>query len=75
MGSLQRTERSSTRAICGVQLIDVERYSDLMLMLGFNEVIDRSVAMANCVRWYGHVLIREESHVLRMALDFEVGAQ
>ena len=31
--------------------------------------------MANSVCWYGHVLRREDSHVLRRALDFEVGCQ
>ena len=31
--------------------------------------------MANSVRWYCHVLRREDSHVLRIALDFEVDGQ
>ena len=30
------------------------------------------LAMANSVRWYGHVLSREDGHVLRRASDFEV---
>ena len=30
------------------------------------------LAMANSVLWYGHVLRREDGHVLRMAFDFEV---
>ena len=33
------------------------------------------LAMANSVRWYGHVLRREDSQVLRQALDFEVEGQ
>ena len=45
-----------------------------MLMLGLNEIIDQ-LAMANSVRWYGHVLRREDGHVLRRALDFEVECQ
>ena len=40
-------------------------------MLGLNETIDQ-LDMANSVRWYGHVLRREDSHVLRRSLDFEV---
>ena len=28
--------------------------------------------MANSVRWYGHVLRREDGHILRRVLDFEV---
>ena len=43
-------------------------------MLGFNETEDQ-LAMANSVRWYGHVLRREDGHVLRRALDFEVEGQ
>ena len=43
-------------------------------MLGLNETIDR-LAMANSVLWYGYVLRREDSHVLRRVLDFEVEGQ
>ena len=28
--------------------------------------------MASSVHWYGHVLVREDGHFLRRALDFEV---
>ena len=31
-----------------------------------------SMAKANGVRWYGHVLKRDDGHVLRKALEFEV---
>ena len=31
--------------------------------------------MANSGRWYGHVLRRENGHVLRRALDFEFECQ
>ena len=75
------------RAMCGVQLKDRKRSTDLTLMLGLNETIDQ-LAMANSVCWNGHVLRREDghvlrredghvlrredSHVLRRALDFEI---
>ena len=74
MGILQRTERSIVRSMCGVQLKDSERSKDLMFMLGLNEAIDQ-LAMANSVRWYCHVLSREDGHVLRRALDFDVECQ
>ena len=45
-----------------------------MLMLSLNQTIDQ-LAMASSVRWYGHVLRREDGHVLRTALDFEVEGQ
>ena len=41
-------------------------YTDLMFMLGLNETMDL-LAIANSVRWYGHVL--------RRALEFEVEGQ
>ena len=62
------------RAMYGVQLKEKIRSRDFMLMLGLNETIDQ-LAIANSVRWYGHVLRREDGHVLRRSLDFEVGGQ
>ena len=66
MGILRRTQRSMVRAMRGVQLKDRKRSMDLMFMLGLKETIDQ-LAMANSVRWYGHVL--------RRALGFEVEGQ
>ena len=66
MGILRRTERSTVRVMCGVQLKDRKRSTDLMFMLCVNETIDQ-LAIASSVRWYGHVL--------RMAFDFEVKGQ
>ena len=74
MGILQRAERSMVRAICGVQLKDRKRYTDLMFMLGLLETIDQ-LAMVSSVSWYDHVLRREDGHVLRRALYFEVEGQ
>ena len=44
------------------------------MLLGLNETIDH-LAKANSVCWYGHVLQREDGHVLRRALDFELEGQ
>ena len=52
------------RAMCGVQLKDRKRSTDLMIMLGLSETTDQ-LAIANSVRWYCHVLRRENGHVLR----------
>ena len=73
MGILRKTERSMVRAMCGVQLKDRKRSTDLMFMLGLKETIDH-FAMANSVRWYGHVMKGEDGHIIR-ALDFEVEGQ
>ena len=58
------------RAMCGVHFIDRRRSTDLVSMLGFNETIDQ-LAMANSVHWYGHVLRRDDGHVLRRDVDVE----
>ena len=57
-----KTERSMVRAICGVQVKDRKRSTDLMFMLSSNDTMDQ-LTMANSVRWYGHMLRREEGHV------------
>ena len=43
-------------------------------MLGLKETIDR-LATANEVRWYGHVLRRDDDSVLRVALNLEVSGK
>ena len=43
-------------------------------MLGLNEAIDQ-LAMTYHVRWYGHVLWREDGHIFGRVLDFEVEGQ
>ena len=45
-----------------------------MLMLGLNETIDQ-LAMANSVCRHGNMLRREDGHVSRRALSFEVEGQ
>ena len=47
----------------------VDNLLTLLFMLGLKETMDL-LAMANSVRWYGHVLMREDGHVLRRAIDF-----
>ena len=54
------------RAMCVVLLIDRKRSTCLMCMLSLSETIDQ-LAIANSVRWYGHVL--------RRVLDLEVEGQ
>ena len=45
-----------------------------MLMLGLKKTVDH-LAMANSVCWGGHVLRREDGHVLRRAVYLEVEGQ
>ena len=45
-----------------------------MGMLGLKETIDW-IATVNRVRWYGHVLRRDDDSILRVALDLEVSGK
>ena len=42
-----------------------------MEMLGLKKIVVQ-MAKVNGVRWYGHVLWRDNGHVLRKVLEFEV---
>ena len=62
------------RVVCGVKSAEKRNTTELMDMLGLRETID-GLAKVNGVRWYGHVLGREENDVLRKALRFTVEGQ
>ena len=68
---LRRTERAMVRAICGAKLMEKKRTGDLIEMLGLQETAVQ-MAKANGVRWYRHVLRRDDGPLLRKALEFEV---
>ena len=59
------------RAMCGQKIVDRKTTEEQMDMLGLKETIDR-LATANGVRWYGHVLRRDDDSVLSVALNLEV---
>ena len=59
------------RAMCGAKRMEKKRTEDLMEMLGLKETVVQ-MAKVNVVRWYGHVLRRDDGHVLRKGLEFEV---
>ena len=59
------------RAMCGVKLIEKRKSQELMSFLGLKDTLD-GLARASGVRWYGHVLRRDNGDVLRRALNFEV---
>ena len=68
---LRRTERAMVRAMCSQNVVDRKTTEEQMDMLGLEETIDR-LATVNGVRWYGHVLRRDDDSVLRVALNLEV---
>ena len=59
MAILRRTERAMIRAMCGVKLLDRRNSEELM-------------AKASSMRWYSHVLRKEDENVTLKALKFEV---
>ena len=66
---LRRTERAMVRSMCGVKLVDRKKMEDLLEMLGLNEMLDR-MAKASGVRWYGHVIRRDDDNILKaMMMD------
>ena len=62
------------RAMCGQKVVDRETTEEQMDMLGLKETIGR-LTTANGVRWYGHVLRRDDDSVLRVALNLEVSGK
>ena len=66
--------RRTVRAMCGQKVVDRKTTKEQMDMLGLKETIDR-LATANGVRWYGHVLRRDDHSVLRVALNLEVSGK
>ena len=74
MAILRRTERAMVRSMCGVKLVDSKKMEELMEMLGLKETLDR-MAKANGVRWYGHVIRRDDDNILKRAMMMEVNGQ
>ena len=71
MAILRRTERVVVRSMCKVKLVDRKSTEELM---GLKKTLDR-MAKANEVRWYGHVIRREDDNILKKALMMEVNGQ
>ena len=68
-------QESNSETMCGAKLMEKKRTEkktdDLMEMLGLKETVVQ-LAKVNGVRWYRHMLRRDDGHVLRKALEFEV---
>ena len=62
------------RAMCNQKVVDRKTAEKQMGMLGLRENVDR-LATANGIRWYGHVLRRDDDSVLMVALDLKVSGK
>ena len=71
---LRKTERAMVRAMCGQKVVDRKTTEEQMDILRLRKTIDRLVT-ANRVRWYGHVLRRDDNSVLKVALNLEVSGK
>ena len=71
---LRRTKRAMVRSMCVVKLVDGKNTEDLMQMLGLKETSDK-ITQANGVRWYGHVVRRDEESILKEAMMLQVNGQ
>ena len=71
---LRRTERAMVRAMCSQKVVDRKTTEEQMDVLRLKETIER-LATVNGVRWYGHVLRRDDDSVLRVALNLKVSGK
>ena len=74
MAILRRTKRAMVRSICGVKLVNRKNTEELMEVLGLKKTLDR-MAKSNGVRWYVHVIRREEDNTLKKAMMMEMNGE
>ena len=74
MSISRRTERAMVRSMSGVKLVDRKKMEELMEMSGLKETLDK-MAKANGVRWYGHVIGRDDDNILKKAMMLEVNGK
>ena len=70
-GKFEKNRKSYDSSDVCVKLLDQRNSEELMDMLGIKESLDR-IAKASSMRWYGHVLRKEDKNVIMKALKFEV---
>ena len=62
------------RAMCSQKVVDRKMTEEQIDTLELKETIER-LATKNIVRWYGHVLRRDDDGVLRVALNLKVSGK
>jgi len=68
--ALQRAEMRMVRWMCGVKLQYRIRSKGLRERLGLEDMI--SVVQQNRLRWYGHVLRKEDNDWMKKCMEYEV---
>ena len=74
MGISRRTEKVMVRSMCGAKLVNRKNTEKLMEMFGLKETLDR-MAKANGVRWYEHVIRRDDNNIMKKAMMLEVNGK
>jgi len=69
--ALQQAEMRMVRWVCGVKLQDTVPSKGLRERLGLDDII--SVLQQNRLRWYGHVLQKEDNDWVKKCMEYEVG--
>ena len=70
--AILRTERAMIRAMCGVKLLDRKSSEELMVMKCINQTSMDRMAKASNMRWYGHVLRKEDENMSVNCEGFEI---
>ena len=68
--ALQRAEIRMVRWMCGIKLQDRVPSKGLRGRLGLDDII--SVLQQNRLRWYGHVLQKEDNDWVKICMEYEV---
>ena len=71
---IRRTKRDMMKAVCGQKVVESSTTEEQIVMLELKKTMN-GLTTANRVRWYGHLLTKDEDSVLRVALDFEVSGK
>ena len=68
--ALQRAEMRMVKWMCGVKLQDRVPSKELRGRLNLEDII--SVLQRNRLRWYGHVLRKEDNYWVKKCMEYEV---
>jgi hypothetical protein len=71
---MQKAERATVRTMCGVKFRDRKSNNEMMSVIGLNEDIVTLVRKSR-LRWYGHVMKRDEGVGIRSMLEYEVAGE
>ena len=70
MVALQRAEKRMVRWMCGIKLKDRLPSKELRERLGVDDIA--LILQQNRLRWYGHVLRKDDNHWVKKCMEYEV---